>query len=149
MNVLLGLVLLAFSSLIGFAIFNKSKKSAAFMQDFELFLNLFENDISYNRSPLSVFINTNINKFGGEFQSVLSEFNKNHKIRHELLSEFNLDAFFASIGYSDAKTQLLSVGQARARLASLKTKLDKKQQKGEMSFKLGAIVGVGLFIIVL
>ncbi len=150
MNVLLGLVLLSLSSLIGFAIFNKSRKSAAFLQDFELFLNLFENDINYTRSPMKQFINLNIDKFHNEFRGVLSTFNQNQKLNHEALYEFSfISTFFSSIGYSDAKTQLLSIRQARANLSSFKNKIEQKQVKGEMSFKLGAIVGVGLFIIVL
>ena len=135
--------------LFGILICGKFKKNFSLLQDLELFLNIFENDVRFKRSPITYIIDGNIHRFKPNFRQLLIQFKSGEKHCGQCELDLICDNFFSSIGHSDATTQLKSIDETKASLTSYKVKVEQEVQRGEMYLKLCAMIGLALFIIVL
>ncbi len=154
--------MLAGSVIVGLALANGYKKNLSFILDLSQFMEKLESNFTFQRDTLTTILKNNKSNFGPEFNSFLNEYesnlnnpdflstwSKNEKSIPKEIKSFVVD-LFSSLGKSDCQTQVSLISTSRKELDLLLEKSRKKVNgEANLSQKLGVVLGLALFILVL
>lgn len=119
------------------------------------FCDILINQIKFSKNPVKKIVSDNINVFNSDLKHILTEYfiNENKKVRSIYLlnsDEEELLKFFNSIGKLDANGEICNIENNKTLFnLALKGKEEKNLKYGSLSKKLGALLGILLFIIFL
>lgn len=141
-----GLCAFMSASVIGLWIKKRFIRKAVFYEGYYDYLQFCTEKICYERMPIGELNEAFFKKNKGEFVCFLQKNETNLPLSEETVSEIR--DYLQTIGTTDAETQVASL---RAKCAEMKrfteTECVKFKKDGALYFKLSALVGAVLFII--
>ena len=117
------------------------------------FCELLINQIKFSKNPVKKIVSENINAFNSDLKSILNDYfiNENKKVKSVYLlnsDEEQILNFFNSVGKLDLNGEICNIENNKAVLnLKLKEKEQNNLKYGPLSKKLGALLGILLFII--
>ena len=141
-----GLCAFLSASTVGLWIKKRCNRKANFYDGYYEYLQYCTDKISYERMPIGELNSSYFKKNKGEFVLFLDNKQENLPLSEETLSEIR--EYLSGIGTTDAETQVASL---RSKCAEMKrfteTECVKFRKDGALYFKLSALIGAVLFII--
>ena len=144
MNAILGVSIFIVCCWVGLKISAKMRDNLHFAQDFRAFLDKMENNVNFEQKSVADVIKEEQTYCHASFREfLLGKCTKTDELTRLASS------FIQSIGHRDRETEINHIAQTKVALAPLLNQQEENQKKGAMITKLGALVGLGLCIIVL
>lgn len=164
-SLIAGGILFIVSTYIGMVIRKHYKKRRDFFRDFDEFLTMLENEVSFLKTPLKTIISNFSAEKKGEFVKFLEGYstlmdsgtpltydNIKKKAGLGFLKQPEADyvfQFFTGLGKTDAKTQLLEIKKTMAKNSDCLAKAEKDfKNNGALAYKLGILLGLAVMIFV-
>ncbi len=159
---LLGVAIIAFTTILGYLFSKKHRKRKAFFMQFHLFNERFINEISYYKRPLQSFFSKYAYK--DAFELLLSRFlycvQKGIPMQENLLvdSEFDflkkeekavVENYFSMLGKGDSASQKTYFSAQEQALSTLeKESADTCKKYGDLYVKLGFLCGLLILVLI-
>lgn len=153
MKFALGVLLLCFSTIIGYFLAGKYIDRKRFYNDFSDFNQFFKQEILFNKSTLIEILKDKIND--GDFCFLLRErvLNKNLKIYLNYMNKDDkifFDSYVKNLGTSDIYTQVDFINKTNEVLSlKLNQALEEEKRYKTLYIKMGFLIGLMLMIVVL
>lgn len=152
LNVVIGSIIVAFSTYLGYAVSKKYYYKRKFYQSFYNFNLIMKSEISFGRNTVKTIIDKNDD--GGEFYKKIKQYVDNEKYEKldycaESENDFILN-YYKTIGEGDAASQTKFVDGADSRLKKFLEEACQNEKKYRTLYlKLGFMVGLIIMIIIL
>lgn len=162
MNFVIGLALLLLASLFGIGIANGYKRRLKFLCDMDSFLLFLQGNCAFLQDSFRKVLTSQKSVYGIDFNQFLSDLETNLDKRDKYLSEWQSTQkiiskdeakFIAEVllnfGKLDSSSQIEELKNAKRNWnEKIQSARVLTNSKGTMATKLGIILGIGLFIIV-
>lgn len=164
MNIIAAVISLAFCCFMGFRFSAKYIKREQFFRDVCAFLSQLTGQIGFLKKPLAEIIAESEKAYESAFGDILTKYRKllisgeaanlesvRQVVKHSLLKKEEselLGRLFEGLGKSDSEYQLMLIEEYKRRFSDLLGgSAEEKKKYSAMYKKLGAILGVGAFIV--
>ncbi len=150
---LVGGLLVAFCTYLGYLAAEKYRKRRSFFSQFSAFNGAYLNELSYARKPLPDFIAAG--DYSGEFKKTLERFSATQKAEADYAfltpaEREEVREYFSMLGRGDSRAQL---GFFRGREKGLAEKREvsakEAKERGELCLKLGLLCGLAAVILII
>ncbi len=160
---LLGMAIVAFTSLCGRMLAKKYRVRRDFFKQFKEFNERFLSEIAYTRRPLKVFAQSYA--YHGEFQELLRDYFKALEAQLPVGSPFferenysflteeeerTVGNYFLMLGKGDSASQKGYFSSVRDKLSAMQTESEKEAKRyGDLYVKLGFLCGLLILILIM
>ncbi len=163
MNFVIGLALLMISSFLGFALASGYKRRLKFLCDMDNFLMFLQGNCAFMQDSFLKVLSSQKSTYGQDFNQFLNNLDKNLNNREKFLGDWQntqkiiskdeakfIAEFLLNFGKLDSISQIEEIKSAKQNFTGkLQSASKLVGTKGTMATKLGIILGIGLFIIVI
>lgn len=165
MNFILPIIVLTFTTYLGFGFASYYKMRNYIFEDLILFCNVLENNISYNMSLIKEVITNNLSSFKSDFKNILKKYlaliEKQENIEYEKIKKEVTSFYLENDELKSVQNLLFNLGKTSVEneiklITSFKKIFESYKQEGSlknkknysMSIKLGFLLGLCLVIFI-